>query len=675
MKSKMIKAVGMIAFWVAFATAFSARASDAPYCGDGIVQPPEECDDGNFVNGDGCSSYCTKEDLTPPTVTSVSIPDGTKGVSNLTKQLTVTFSEPVNPASITIYNIVFKEYNKPLNIDLKLDDSKTKLTINILDDLKGDQDYGLIIEKVKDVAGNINLDRFVSTFTTGTFIDVVPPTVVARPEGGAYNVTQAVSLTPYVGKLTFSDDYIDKGAKIYYTLDGSTPSKNGLVYSIPLTIKKNLTLKYIGIDAAGNQSQVYAQTYTFGCADHPNAKTVTNYPECKVTECEYGFLLKSNVCVINLSQDPDDYKANAITAPFFGSDTPMTISTRPALYITPEHKGIIPRPIHFVDLQGGTIIDLARDTHITRPDGTPFTGYLRPPSNLYSKSFPINFGYSFKSIFHLEPAEGGDLHFNPMIKITIPFTDRYDPEEKITVFTYDSNTEEYFVHDPSLVSVNSKGDAVTITADSTGTFFVAQPGQDYNAIVFQDTVDHWAKNYIEQLYRWGDVKGKAKGVFAPDDPLSRAEFTKIALNAMGEKVDPTEELEDAPFPDVPVDSWSAPYIKKAKDLGLIKGDPTGYFKPDDPINRVDAIKILMQAFHFVLTSVGQRTDKFQDVPTWEWYFPPLNFALQNHLIDGLRSSNGTINYDFFGPDQPIKRGEMAKLTVKAIQLKNGALRK
>ncbi|MDC0666736.1 DUF4215 domain-containing protein [Nannocystis radixulma] len=28
-------------------------------CGDGVVQAPEECDDGNLVGGDGCSSECT----------------------------------------------------------------------------------------------------------------------------------------------------------------------------------------------------------------------------------------------------------------------------------------------------------------------------------------------------------------------------------------------------------------------------------------------------------------------------------------------------------------------------------------------------------------------------------------------------------------------------------------
>jgi cysteine-rich repeat protein len=30
-------------------------------CGDGIVEPPEQCDDGNTVSGDGCSSTCQYE--------------------------------------------------------------------------------------------------------------------------------------------------------------------------------------------------------------------------------------------------------------------------------------------------------------------------------------------------------------------------------------------------------------------------------------------------------------------------------------------------------------------------------------------------------------------------------------------------------------------------------------
>jgi cysteine-rich repeat protein len=32
-------------------------------CGNGDLEPGEQCDDGNAVNGDGCSSACTSEDI------------------------------------------------------------------------------------------------------------------------------------------------------------------------------------------------------------------------------------------------------------------------------------------------------------------------------------------------------------------------------------------------------------------------------------------------------------------------------------------------------------------------------------------------------------------------------------------------------------------------------------
>ncbi|MEX1246696.1 MAG: myxococcus cysteine-rich repeat containing protein [Thermoanaerobaculia bacterium] len=36
-------------------------------CGNGVINPPEECDDGNTLSGDGCSSFCTIEGGGGPT--------------------------------------------------------------------------------------------------------------------------------------------------------------------------------------------------------------------------------------------------------------------------------------------------------------------------------------------------------------------------------------------------------------------------------------------------------------------------------------------------------------------------------------------------------------------------------------------------------------------------------
>jgi cysteine-rich repeat protein len=34
---------------------------DGPCCGDGHVDPGEDCDDGNIIGGDGCSETCKAE--------------------------------------------------------------------------------------------------------------------------------------------------------------------------------------------------------------------------------------------------------------------------------------------------------------------------------------------------------------------------------------------------------------------------------------------------------------------------------------------------------------------------------------------------------------------------------------------------------------------------------------
>lgn len=39
----------------------TCQVEPAPVCGNGVVEPPEQCDDGNTVSGDGCSATCQIE--------------------------------------------------------------------------------------------------------------------------------------------------------------------------------------------------------------------------------------------------------------------------------------------------------------------------------------------------------------------------------------------------------------------------------------------------------------------------------------------------------------------------------------------------------------------------------------------------------------------------------------
>lgn len=78
-----------------------------------------------------------------------------------------------------------------------------------------------------------------------------PPVTTASVLAGAYNVNKIVTLTAN-----------EVGAKIYYTLDGSTPTSSSTMYSAAITISETTTLKFFAVDTAGNSEAVQTILYT-----------------------------------------------------------------------------------------------------------------------------------------------------------------------------------------------------------------------------------------------------------------------------------------------------------------------------------------------------------------------------------------------------------------------------
>lgn len=81
--------------------------------------------------------------------------------------------------------------------------------------------------------------------------DTTPPTVTASPPGGTFTTAQSVTLTP------------SESATIYYTTNGINPTTSSSVYSSPISISSNTTLKFFGVDTSGNVGTVVTQQYNF----------------------------------------------------------------------------------------------------------------------------------------------------------------------------------------------------------------------------------------------------------------------------------------------------------------------------------------------------------------------------------------------------------------------------
>lgn len=100
------------------------------------------------------------------------------------------------------------------------------------------------------------------SFTTATS-DTVLPAVIANPKGGLFASTQGVSLI------------VSKIATTYYTLDGSTPTESSSVYSAPLNISENTTLKFFSKDTENNISYIHVEIYQFTQISHVSTLPVT----------------------------------------------------------------------------------------------------------------------------------------------------------------------------------------------------------------------------------------------------------------------------------------------------------------------------------------------------------------------------------------------------------------
>jgi len=175
---------------------------------------------------------------------------------------------------------------------------------------------------------------------------------------------------------------------------------------------------------------------------------------------------------------------------------------------------------------------------------------------------------------------------------------------------------------------------------------------------FTDISSHWAESYIAQVFNKGIVNGKTSVLFSPNANITRAELTKIAVKAFGFSV--PEVITTKSFDDVLTDAWYAPYIQSAKENNLVGGFDNGkYFKPNQPITRAAALKILLSAAD--VDTSGGITVNFSDTNTSAWYIQYVNFAKNNDIVNGY--PDGT-----FGPAKNITRAEVAKVVIKILDL-------
>lgn len=99
----------------------------------------------------------------------------------------------------------------------------------------------------RDRSGNLSTENVASYEVR---LDAVPPVSVASPKGGKYFHPVSVRLKT------------EEGGVVYYTTDGSKPTRSSDTYQTPVALRRNATIRFFAVDEAGNAEGVHKEVYT-----------------------------------------------------------------------------------------------------------------------------------------------------------------------------------------------------------------------------------------------------------------------------------------------------------------------------------------------------------------------------------------------------------------------------
>ena len=111
---------------------------------------------------------------------------------------------------------------------------------------------------------------------------------------------------------------------------------------------------------------------------------------------------------------------------------------------------------------------------------------------------------------------------------------------------------------------------------------------------FEDAKGHWAEEAINVLTEKGVIAGYPDGLAHPDEIITRAEFSVLVARTL-ELPSPDENEVTIHFTDL-AGHWSEKDVEALIIAGIIqKGDFENKFLPDQPITRMEMIRMLVRA--------------------------------------------------------------------------------
>lgn len=124
------------------------------------------------------------------------------------------------------------------------------------------------------------------------------------------------------------------------------------------------------------------------------------------------------------------------------------------------------------------------------------------------------------------------------------------------------------------------------------------------------------------------VSGYNDGTFKPQNAVNRVEALKFIYEGINERV----YSGYLPFSDVDRKAWYGKYLYTAYDKGVVSGYNDGTFKPTQVVNKAEFYKLLFNGMG-VEVEKNVKVKPFEDVEIDSWYAPYVAYAKELKILD------------------------------------------
>ncbi|MBT5017042.1 PKD domain-containing protein [Candidatus Peregrinibacteria bacterium] len=238
-------------------------------------------------------------------------------------------------------------------------------------------------------------------------------------------------------------------------------------------------------------------------------------------------------------------------------------------------------------------------------------------------------------------------------------SDSYDSETEFDDlwfrWDFDYTGENDIIYDTSWSQAETK----TKYFDQAGEIVVKVEVKDEEDQVSYDLTTvtlHWASEYLDYLKDNGIISGYSGGDLAPDREVTRAELLKMVMEATD--VNKYGHSYEGYFSDVAATDWHYSYVEIAAQMGIANGYGDGTFRPNNSVNRAEAMKIILEAFAVDADSYDSGT--FPDISSADWFADYVGTAHDYGLINGYEDGS-------FYPAHSMTRGQASKIIALAMQ--------